>query len=144
MTLASDTRATVIPCLSYDDAHRAIDWLCEHFGFSQHAVYEENGQVIHAELSFGNGMIMLGSTDKDSAYGKLMTTPGQIGGRQTQSISVCTKDPDEIYRRAKKAGVEIVLDIEDKPYGGRGFTCRDVEGHVWSFGSYDPWAAKSM
>lgn len=144
MSLALNTRATVIPCVSYADAHRAIDWLCKNFGFERHAVYEENGQVIHAELSFGNGMLMLGSTDKHSVYGKLMTTPEQIGGRQTQSISVCTNDPDEIYRRAKQAGVEIVLDIEDKPYGGRSFTCRDLEGHVWSFGSYDPWATKSM
>jgi len=38
-------------------------------------------------------------------------------------------------------GVEIVISIEDKPYGGRGYTCKDSEGHVWAFGSYNPWAA---
>ena len=48
-------------------------------------------------------------------------------------------DTDAIYARAKAAGAEILLDIEDKDYGGRGFTCRDLEGHIWSFGSYDPW-----
>ena len=36
--------------------------------------------------------------------------------------------------------VEIVVEIEDASYGGRGFTCRDPEGHVWSVGTYDPWA----
>ena len=41
---------------------------------------------------------------------------------------------------AQAAGAEIVIDIKDEDYGGRGFTCRDPEGHVWSFGSYDPWA----
>ncbi|MBV8127573.1 MAG: hypothetical protein JO114_07955 [Planctomycetaceae bacterium] len=28
----------------------------------------------------------------------------------------------------------IVIDIEDKAYGRRGFTRRDPEGHLWSFG----------
>ena len=139
-----NTPATVIPCLSYQDAHAAIDWLCRHFGFTRHAVYEgENGEVVHAELTFGNGMIMVGSSDKTSAYGKLVALPSEVGGRQTQTISVIATDPDELYRRAKAAGAEIILDIEDKPYGGRSFTCRDVEGHVWSFGSYDPWATQS-
>jgi uncharacterized glyoxalase superfamily protein PhnB len=142
-TLAKDTRATVIPCLSYREAHAAIDWLCRHFGFVKQGVYEgDDGKVVHAELSFGNGMIMLGSTDKDSEFGRLMATPAEVGGRQTQTAYVITSDPDEIYRRAKSAGVAIVLDIEDKPYGGRGFSCRDLEGYVWSFGSYDPWASQ--
>ena len=33
-----------------------------------------------------------------------------------------------------------MIDIKDGDYGGRGFTCRDPEGHLWNFGSYDPWA----
>jgi len=26
-----------------------------------------------------------------------------------------------------------------KDYDRRGFTCRDLEGHIWNFGTYDPW-----
>jgi uncharacterized glyoxalase superfamily protein PhnB len=48
-------------------------------------------------------------------------------------------DADAIYARAKAAGAEILLDIKDEDYGGRGFTCRDREGHIWNFGTYDPW-----
>jgi len=44
-----------------------------------------------------------------------------------------------LYQRAKAAGAEIVMDIKDEDYGGRGFWCRDPEGHLWSFGTYDPW-----
>jgi uncharacterized glyoxalase superfamily protein PhnB len=142
--LAPNTRATVIPCLTYSDAHAAIEWLCRHFGFSKHAVYEgDDGKVMHAELTFDNGMIMLGSSDPRSDYGKLMALPGEISGRQTQTTCVIVSDPDETYRSAKAGGALIVLDIEDKSYGGRGFTCRDLEGHVWSFGNYDPWATPS-
>jgi uncharacterized glyoxalase superfamily protein PhnB len=46
---------------------------------------------------------------------------------------------DALYRRAKAAGAKIVLDIKDEDYGGRGFSCRDLEGHLWNFGTYDPW-----
>ncbi len=40
---------------------------------------------------------------------------------------------------AKAAGAKIVIDIKDEDYGGRGYTCRDPEGHIWNFGTYDPW-----
>lgn len=139
-SLAMNTRATLIPCLRYEDAHAAIDWLCRVFGFEKHAVYEgPDNTVAHAQLNFGNGMLMLGSVDNGSDYGKFIAQPGSVGGKSTQSIYVVTTDPDEIYARAKAAGAKIVLEIVDQDYGGRGFSCTDLEGHLWSFGSYDPW-----
>jgi uncharacterized glyoxalase superfamily protein PhnB len=36
--------------------------------------------------------------------------------------------------------MEIVMDIKDEDYGGRGFTCRHLEGHGWRFGTYDPFS----
>jgi uncharacterized glyoxalase superfamily protein PhnB len=140
MTLVSNTRATVIPCLRYRDAHTAIEWLCRVFGLEKHAVHETpDNKVAHAQLSFGNGMIMLGSIDNGSEYGKHIAQPDDFGNRSTQSIYVVTTDPDEICRRAKAGGAKVVMDIRDEDYGGRGFTCTDLEGHLWSFGSYDPW-----
>lgn len=59
----ANTRATIIPCLRYRDAVAAIDWLCNAFGFEKHLVVRgEDGVIEHAQLSFGNGMIMIGST----------------------------------------------------------------------------------
>ena len=129
----------VIPCLRYRHAPAAIEWLCEAFGFRKHLVVPgENGTIAHAQLAFGTGMIMLGSV-YDSGYGKLIKQPDQIGGAETQTAYVIVADPDAHYARAKAAGAEIILDIKDEDYGGRGYTCRDPEGHVWNFGSYDPW-----
>ena len=55
------TKVNVIPCLRYRDAPKAIEWLCETFGFTKQMVVPgENNTVMHAQLSFGNGMIMLG------------------------------------------------------------------------------------
>jgi uncharacterized glyoxalase superfamily protein PhnB len=132
-------RATVIPCLRYRDAPAAIEWLCRVFGFEKQLVVPgEDGTVAHAQLSFGNGMIMVGSV-QDSAFGRLMKQPDEIGGAETQSSYVIVSDADAIYARAKAAKAEIVLDIKDEDYGGRGFTCRDLEGRLWTFGTYDPW-----
>ena len=139
--IAKDTKATVIPCLRYRDAPAAIDWLCRVFGFEKQLVVPgKDGTIAHAQLSFGNGMIMVGSV-QDSAFGRLMKQPDEIGGAETQSSYVIVSDADAIYARAKAAKAEIVLDIKDEEYGGRGFTCRDLEAHLWTFGTYDPWEA---
>ncbi|MEP7227159.1 MAG: VOC family protein [Gemmatimonadales bacterium] len=136
---AKDTKATVIPCLRYREAPAAIEWLCRVFGFEKQLVVPgENGTIAHAQLSFGNGMIMVGSV-QDTAFGRLMKQPDEIGGAETQSSYVIVSDADAVYGRAKAARAEIVLDIKDEDYGGRGFTCRDLEGRLWTFGTYDPW-----
>ena len=136
---AKTTRATTVPCLRYHDAPAAIAWLCQALGFEQQLVVPDNdGGIAHAQLSFGNGMIMLASV-VDSEYGRLMKQPGEIGGANTQSCYLVVNDADSVYGRALEAGAEIVLDIKDEDYGGRGFTCRDPEGHIWSLGTYDPW-----
>jgi uncharacterized glyoxalase superfamily protein PhnB len=140
-TPAKSTTATVIPCLRYRDAPAAIEWLCSAFGFEKQAVYPNpDGTIGHAQLTFGNGMIMLGSVTKEqSGWGRLIKQPGDVGGVETQSAYLVVSDADAVYAAAKAAGAEIVIDIKDEDYGGRGFTCRDLEGHVWSFGTYDPW-----
>lgn len=139
--MPEDTRrspATIVPALHYRDARAALDFLCRAFGFERHAVYEsESGSIAHAELTFGNGMIMLG-TATDSEYGRLVRTPAEAGG-VTQSSYLIVPDVDAHYARAVGAGAEIVIDIKDEDYGGRGYTARDPEGHIWTFGSYDPW-----
>jgi uncharacterized glyoxalase superfamily protein PhnB len=132
---------TIIPTLRYRDAAAAIDWLCAAFGFERHLVVPgEGGTIGHAQLTCGNGMIMLGSA-ADDAFGRLQKTPVEVGGVGTQSPYVIVPDADAHYERAKAAGAAIVYDIRDEDYGGRGYSCRDPEGHLWNFGTYDPWAA---
>lgn len=138
--MPSNTASTLIPCLSYLDAPRAIEWLVQVFEFTPQMVVDGPGDtILHAQLTSGGGMIMLGSISKEGDYAKLMAQPADIGGRQTQTIYLIVDDVDAVYARALDHGAVMVLDIDDKDYGGRGFTCRDLEGHVWSIGSYDPW-----
>jgi uncharacterized glyoxalase superfamily protein PhnB len=121
--------ATVIPSLRYRNALAGIEWLVRAFGFEKNAVYlGPNDTVAHAQLSFGNGMIMLGSVDNGGEMGKLMVQPDEIGLRVTHGIYLVVDDADAIYATAKAAGATMVLDIRDMDYGGRAFTCRDPEG----------------
>ena len=138
---AKNTTATVIPTLRYSDARAAIEWLCEVFGFEKHLVVPgDGGTIAHAQLVFGNGMVMLGSAGDDD-FSKLQKPPRALGGVGSQSPYIIVEDADEHYARAVAAGAEIVMNIKDEDYGGRGYSCRDTEGHLWNFGTYDPWAA---
>lgn len=131
----------LVPCLGYRDADAAVHWLTRAFGFKEHAVYrDEAGKVVHAELVFGNGMIMLGP-DGGGEFGRMvMTLPERAGGRCTQTIYVVVEDVDAHCARAAAEGAEILIAPRDESYGGRSYAARDPEGHAWSFGSYDPWA----
>jgi uncharacterized glyoxalase superfamily protein PhnB len=141
MSKAKATTSTLIPCLRYRDAPEAIDWLCRAFGFEKHLVVPGAGDTIaHAELRFGNGMIMLGSAGKHGgSFDRHQKTVAEVGGVGTQSSYVIVDDVDAHLEMARAAGAEIAIDIEDADHG-RGYSCLDLEGNLWSFGSYDPWA----
>ena len=135
-------KSTIIPALRYRNAPAAIDWLCQVFGFARHAVYDgPDGTIGHAELTLGGGMIMLGST-KDDEHSSKFASPDEIGGKETRSAYIVVADADEVYARAQAAGGVIVRPLQDTPYGSREFGVTDPEGHSWSVGTYDPWAAQ--
>ncbi len=123
----------------YRDVPAAMAWLEEAFGFTRHRVLrDEDGGVCYAELTHGSGMVMVGPVD-EYGLGKLMVQPGDIGGVETQVCYLFVEDAVAHCAHAKAAGASIVLDITDEANGGRGYSCRDPEGHVWNFGTYDPW-----
>ena len=84
-------------------------------------------------------MIMLGSAHEGDGFGKLNSSPLELEGQNTASVYMVVADADAHYKKALAKGAEIVLDIKDEDYGGRGYTCKDLEGHLWSFGTYNPW-----
>ncbi|MFJ3727497.1 VOC family protein [Streptomyces sp. NPDC090045] len=124
---------SICPTLVYRDAKAAIRLLTEAFGFSQVAVYEgEDGSVVHAELAYGNGVVMLGSKGTGGVFDKAMEGAGPSG------IYVVVDDVDAHHRRAAEHGVEIVMEPKDQDYGSRDYMARDAEGNLWSFGTYAP------
>jgi len=129
MTVATQS---IYASIRYRDAFGAIDFLERAFGFERGDVHQgEDGAVHHAELRFADEWIMLGSTSSGSD-GRLDLPSGPT------RIYVIVDEPDAHHERAVAAGAEIVRDLKDEDYGSRGYTARDPEGNVWSFGTYRP------
>jgi uncharacterized glyoxalase superfamily protein PhnB len=133
--------STLIPSVRYKDAHAAIAWLERVFGMQRHAVYDHpDGTVAHAELTFGSGMIMLGTAGANPGpMTRFYALPEEIDGRVTSPLYLITSDCDVLWTSAKAAGAEVVMELRDMDYGGKAFTVRDPEGYLWSVGEYDPW-----
>jgi uncharacterized glyoxalase superfamily protein PhnB len=112
-------------------------FLREAFGFVEHAAYPgQGGRIEHAEMRFGNGMVMLGSTRED---GRGWLTVAEAGGfTQTNYVIVEDVDAHCARARARAAGAAIVQEPRDEAHGGRGYAARDPEGNLWFFGSYRP------
>lgn len=128
--------------MRYRDVAAASDWLCAAFGFQKHLIVTgDSGAVHYAQLTFGEAMFMLAPV-RDAAIDTYMRQPDEIGGAETQSCYLVVGDADAHYARAKASGAEIILDIADDDFGARGYSCRDPEGHIWNFGTHDPWRGK--
>ncbi|RKN50694.1 VOC family protein [Micromonospora endolithica] len=121
---------TVYPVLRYTDPRSAIEWLRAAFGFTAHAVHEApDGTVAHAELVFGTGMIMLGPRPAAASAPVRAADDDYV-------VYVAVDDLDAHHDRARAAGAEIVRPPFDTDYGSRDYAARDLDGNVWSFGTY--------
>ena len=124
--------------LYYDDAARAIDWLCEAFGFEVKIRVEgEDGRIEHSELSFGDGLVMVASPGR-GGKAPWAQSPGQAGGN-TQNLFVYVDDVEAHCARARAAGARITEEPQTNDYGeeywtDRTYGCEDVGGHHWWFG----------
>ena len=94
------TTATIFPAFRYADAPRAVTWLADAFGFEAKAVHAmDDGKIAHAELKYGNGIVMFGSARDE---------PDNPWAEVDFGIYVVVDDVDAHHARAKAAGAEIV------------------------------------
>ncbi|MGW1723980.1 VOC family protein [Streptomyces sp. NPDC002306] len=133
MADTSGGRPSIYPTVLYADAMAAIRQLTEAFGFMELSVYEgEDGSVMHAELVQGNGAVMVGSKGRGGVFDTAMEGAGPVG------VYVVVDDVDAHHQRAVEHGAEILTPPTDQDYGSRDYLARDVEGNLWSFGTYAP------
>jgi uncharacterized glyoxalase superfamily protein PhnB len=141
---AAKIGSAVVPVMRYRNLPAAIDWLCSALGFEKHRVtVDSDGAILFAQLTFGGSLIMASPVGA-SAFDKLMKQPDEVGGAETQVCYFFVADAHAHCARAKAAGAEIIFDVEDRANGGRSYSCRDPEGHVWNFGTYNPWHDRAM
>ena len=115
---------TIFPYFSYRDAAAALQWLASAFGFEKAAeIPGPDGTVIHAEMRFGNGAIMLGTSADKQPEQSLRDVPAEHG------VYIYVDDVDAHYERSKAAGAKIVFPPEDTGWGTRRYRCLDLEGY---------------
>jgi len=124
----------------YEDAARAIDWLVKAFGFEVRLRIEgDAGRIEHSELTFGDGLIMVGDVQKASAKnGGVRASPKSLGGANTQQMCIHIDDVDAHCARARAAGAKITCEPVTTDYGAdywsdRSYETEDPEGHRWFF-----------
>ena len=125
----------------YEDAAKAIDWLCRAFGFAVRLKVEgPGGRIEHSELTFGEGLIMVGTAGGKSERPEPLpcTSPKALGGSVTQALCVCVDDVDAHCRTARAAGARIEEEPKTTDYGpeywaDRSYRAVDPEGHQWWF-----------
>ena len=137
----------IFPFLRYQDAPAAFEWLARAFGFEkQMLVPGSDGTIAHAQLRYGGSLIMIASVGDEEKLIQISSArddamklkrPAVVGGA-TQGIYVYVEDVTAHHDRAKAAGAEIIMELEDTEHGSREYMARDIEGHLWSFGTYAP------
>jgi uncharacterized glyoxalase superfamily protein PhnB len=141
MNKTPDGWPRISSALFYDDAAAAIDWLCRSFGFEVRLEVEgEGGRIEHSELTFGEGLIMVGSTGGKAGRSAPLPTksPRGVGGANTQTLCVFVDDVDAHCERARAAGAKIVeppttTDHGEQYWSDRTYRAEDLEGHQWWF-----------
>jgi len=137
--------AHLVPLMRYRDVGVASEWLCDAFGFEPHfAAKAPDGSVFYAELRFEHSMVMLGAAGVPALDAVMQGDPLGAPNEAQQSCYVIVDDIAGHYEQAKRAGAGMVLDLKNDDIGGAGYSCRDLEGHVWNFGTYNPWKAQSQ
>lgn len=129
--------------LYYDDPARAIEWLCNAFGFELRLKVEgDDGDIVHSELTYGEGLVMVGCTGRTDAgkeaWQAHQVSPKSIQGGNTQSICVFVDDVDAHCARAREHGASIHREPKTQDYGDdywtdRSYGATDPEGHMWWF-----------
>jgi uncharacterized glyoxalase superfamily protein PhnB len=130
----------IAPAAFYVDAPRAIDWLCKAFGFEVRLKIEgDDGSIVHSELVFGDGLIMVGQSKADPRPDRdFCKSPRELGGANTQSMMLYVDDAEAHCKRAREAGAKIVAEPKTTDYGEEywtdlGYEAVDFEGHHWWF-----------
>ncbi len=119
--------ATVVPVVIYEDVSQAITWLCGAFGFFERLrAPGPDGSITHAQLSFGEGAIMVGP--RGGAFGSPRDGVNQY-------VVVTVDDVDRHFEQAKSHGARILEPPTNKPFGERQYTAEGVRHRESAGGS---------
>lgn len=121
----------LMPYIIVDDMDEAISFYEKVFGFKlSDKPIEENGETVHAELTYLDIQIMLG---KQGAWGSGKMTPKATSVECPIGLFIYVEDVETFFAHAKEHGAEVLDAPEDMFWGDRMCRLRDPFGYDWSF-----------
>jgi uncharacterized glyoxalase superfamily protein PhnB len=118
--------APLVPVLVYEDVNTVIDWLCGRCGFTERVrVQRADGRVMHAQLEFAGGAVMLGSAGAEYQPPR--------SNDVSHGVLVHVEDVNAHFERVRASGARIVQEPADMPFGERQYSVEDSGGHRWTF-----------
>ena len=124
----------------YRDVRAAVDWLCSTLSFEKHlTVRNEDGSIRCAQLINGHTRVALAPID-GPVFDEWVKQPDQGSRVEPHTCSFFVVDADALYRSAKRAGAELIVENTNENDRKQHFySCRDLEGHIWRFKTFNPW-----
>ncbi|KVE27954.1 glyoxalase [Burkholderia singularis] len=118
------------PYLTVRDARASIQFFSAAFGFKQRELVDEDGAIMHVEMSYHGQLIVMFAPQ--GAFGSTARTPRSAGATAPQSFYLYVDDVDETYRRALDAGAKSLSEPQDQFWGDRFAQIEDLDGYRWS------------
>ena len=121
--------ATFQPRICYDNLSAAAEFLERAFGFEPAMIATRDGEVISAELAFGDSKVQLGGAWEN------IKPPSALDGANTQRLYVELKGGVDAHcERARASGAVILQQPTDMFHGDCTYRALDPQGHMWIFG----------
>ena len=119
--------STVSPYLIVANAAEAIDFYKRAFGAEElYRLDDPSGRIGHAELRFGDTVVML--ADEFPDFGAL--APARFGGSPVR-LHLSVSDADAVLELAVSEGATLVRPASDEFHGDRSGMVVDPYGHSW-------------
>jgi PhnB protein len=123
---------TVTPYLAVEDATEAIEYYTKAFDAKERVRMETpDGKVGHAELEFGDSLVMLSDPFPQAST----KPPNELGGTSV-SVFMYVEDVDAVVKRAVDAGAMVTMEVADQFWGDRFGSVKDPFGHLWSIATH--------
>jgi len=118
------------PYLTVRDARATISFFEAAFGFSVRDSVQDDGAVMHVEMSYHGQLIVMFAPE--GAFGSIARTPRSAGAVAPQSFYLYVDDVDEVYARAVAAGAKSLSEPQDQFWGDRFAQIEDIDGYRWA------------
>ncbi len=117
--------ASLVPYLTFRNGDDSLRFLTDGLGFEVVTQQRgDDGGIVHVELTRGDAVLMGGADD--------------LPAGESPGLYLVVDDVDDTFGRLTSHGAEVVYGPETTEWGTARARVRDLDGHEWTVGTYQP------